>query len=101
MTVLVVAGSTAVGKTELSLHLAQRLNGEIISADSAQVLTSMHDISSIIHTLQVYEEMNIGTAKVTADVSVPHHLVSIVPVTHSYAAGEFRKDALKAIEVPV
>ncbi|XP_065882308.1 tRNA dimethylallyltransferase 2-like [Dysidea avara] len=80
--VLVIAGSTAVGKTELSLHLAQRLNGEIISADSAQV----------------YQEMNIGTAKVAADVSVPHHLVNIVPVTHSYAAGEFRKDALKAIE---
>ena len=37
MTVLVLSGSTAVGKTELSLHLAQRLNGEIISADSAQV----------------------------------------------------------------
>ena len=37
MTVLVISGSTAVGKTELSLHLAQRLNGEIISADSAQV----------------------------------------------------------------
>lgn len=35
--VLVISGSTAVGKTELSLHLAQRLNGEIISADSAQV----------------------------------------------------------------
>lgn len=49
--------------------------------------------------MQVYQEMNIGTAKVAADVTVPHHLVSIVPVTHSYAAGEFRKDALKAIEV--
>lgn len=35
--VLVISGSTAVGKTELSLHLAQKLNGEIISADSAQV----------------------------------------------------------------
>lgn len=35
--VLVISGSTAVGKTELSLHLAQMLNGEIISADSAQV----------------------------------------------------------------
>lgn len=37
VTVLVISGSTAVGKTELSLHLAQRLNGEIVSADSAQV----------------------------------------------------------------
>lgn len=37
VTVLIISGSTAVGKTELSLHLAQRLNGEIISADSAQV----------------------------------------------------------------
>lgn len=41
VTVLVISGSTAVGKTELSLHLAQKLNGEIISADSAQVCNAM------------------------------------------------------------
>ena len=44
--------------------------------------------------------MDIGTAKLSPDCTqVPHHLLNIVPVTHSYAAGEFRKDALKAIEV--
>lgn len=44
--------------------------------------------------------MDIGTAKLCPDsTKVPHHLLDIVPVTHSYAAGEFRKDALKAIEV--
>lgn len=80
---LVISGSTAVGKTELSLHLAQRLNGEIISADSAQV----------------YQGMDIGTAKLCQEnTKVPHHLIDIVPITHPYAAGEFRKDALNAIE---
>ena len=44
--------------------------------------------------------MDIGTAKLNpTSTQVPHHLLNTVPVTHSYAAGEFRKDALKAIEV--
>lgn len=44
--------------------------------------------------------MDIGTAKLCPEnTKVPHHLLNIVPVTHSYAAGEFRKDALKAIDV--
>lgn len=41
ITVLVIAGSTSVGKTELSLELANRLTGEVVSADSAQVLYYM------------------------------------------------------------
>ena len=44
--------------------------------------------------------MDIGTAKLCQEnTKIPHHLLDIVPVTHPYAAGEFRKDALKAIEV--
>lgn len=44
--------------------------------------------------------MDIGTAKVCPEnTKIPHHLLNIVPVTHSYGAGEFRKGALKAIEV--
>ena len=44
--------------------------------------------------------MDIGTAKLCQeDTKIPHHLLDIVPITHPYAAGEFRKDALKAIEV--
>jgi len=44
--------------------------------------------------------MDIGTAKLPPEnTKIPHHLLNIVPITHSYAAGEFRKDALKAIEV--
>ena len=48
---VILTGPTAVGKTELSIELAKRLNGEIISADS----------------MQVYKHMDIGTAKVTKE----------------------------------
>ena len=46
-TVLVIAGNTAVGKTELSLRLASLLNGEVVSADSAQVLINCRDLIMI------------------------------------------------------
>ena len=61
--ILVIAGPTAVGKSALSLELARRLNGEIISADS----------------MQIYRGMDIGTAKATLDErqSIVHHLIDI------------------------
>lgn len=64
--VIVLAGPTGTGKTELSLHLASLLGGEIISADS----------------MQVYKNMDIGTAKVSKEVrqKIPHHLIDVVDV---------------------
>ena len=60
----------------------------------------MFEDSSLMMLQQVYQGMDIGTAKLCPEsTTVPHHLLNIVPVTHSYAAGEFRKDAIKAIEV--
>ena len=57
---VILTGPTAVGKTDLSIQLAKKINGEIISADS----------------IQVYKGMNIGSAKITKEETdgIPHHL---------------------------
>jgi tRNA dimethylallyltransferase len=77
-------GPTASGKSELALHLAQHFALEIVSVDSAQV----------------YRHMDIGTAKpdAFARATTPHHLIDIVLPTHAYSAGQFRADALKAMQ---
>ncbi|RAS22863.1 tRNA (adenosine(37)-N6)-dimethylallyltransferase MiaA [Paraburkholderia bryophila] len=74
-------GPTASGKTAAALALAARRPVEIISVDSALV----------------YREMNIGTAKPTADerAVAPHHLIDIVDPTDAYSAAQFRADALR------
>ena len=61
---VVITGPTAVGKTKLSIELAKRIGGEIISADS----------------MQVYKYMNIGTDKISRDKmeGVPHHLIDFL-----------------------
>jgi tRNA dimethylallyltransferase len=76
-------GPTASGKTSVAIELAQRLNGEIISVDSALV----------------YRDMNIGTAKPDAATlsSAPHHLIDLIDPTQSYSAAQFRLDALDAM----
>ena len=63
MKVVAIVGPTAVGKTSLSIDLAKRFNGEIISGDS----------------MQVYRGLDIGTAKVTPEEmeGVPHHLINV------------------------
>lgn len=75
--VLAIVGPTAVGKTALSIELAQRLQGEIISGDS----------------MQVYRKLDIGTAKVTATEAqgVPHHLIDIRDIGESYSVAEFQQ----------
>lgn len=74
---IVIAGPTGVGKTELSIKLAQELNGEIISTDSAQV----------------YKGMDIGTAKVTKEESqgIVHHMIDIVEPLKKYSVGDFQR----------
>jgi tRNA dimethylallyltransferase len=82
--VLVLVGPTAIGKTELSLLLAERFGCEIVSVDS----------------MQVYKYMNIGTAKVSLEeqARIPHHLIDVVEPDEEYDAASFVHDALRAIE---
>lgn len=82
-TVTILTGPTAVGKTELSIQLAERLNCEIISADSRQI----------------YRRMTIGTAAPTPqDLGrVHHHLVACREPQEYYSAYEFERDALNII----
>jgi len=81
--VLVLVGPTAIGKTALSLSLAERFSCEIVSVDS----------------MQVFRHMDIGTAKATAAErkQVPHHLIDIVDPNENYDAARYRNDALKSI----
>ena len=81
---LVIVGPTASGKTSLSIELAKKYNGEIISADS----------------MQVYKEMNIGTAKPDMEErqGVAHHMMDVVSVCDEYTVGQYQKQATKCIE---
>lgn len=80
---IIIAGPTAVGKTSISIKLANRLNGEIISADS----------------MQIYKYMDIGSAKVTKEEmeGIPHHLIDIIDPKINYSAAQFKKDAERYI----
>ncbi|MEN6478239.1 MAG: tRNA (adenosine(37)-N6)-dimethylallyltransferase MiaA [Anaerolineales bacterium] len=81
--VVAIVGPTAVGKTSLSLALAQRFGGEIVSADSRQI----------------YRGLDIGTAKATPAerATVPHHLLDIVPPDGELTLAHFRQLADEAI----
>lgn len=81
--VLVIVGPTAVGKTALGVALAQKFNGEVISGDS----------------MQIYRQLDIGTAKVTAAEAegIPHHLIDVRELTESYSVAEFQKAARQLI----
>lgn len=82
--VVVIVGPTAVGKTDLSLKLAQQFDGEIISGDS----------------MQVYQELNIGTAKVLPEeqLGIPHHLIDVKTIEERYSVADFVADAHQAID---
>lgn len=81
--VLVIVGPTAVGKTALSVELAKKFNGEIISGDS----------------LQVYKKLDIGTAKIkTSEMEgIPHHLIDIIEPNETYSVADFQKAGRKLI----
>lgn len=82
---LVVLGPTASGKTTFAAHLAKRLNGEIISADSRQVYRGMD-----LGTGKDYEDYQIG------DTTIPYHLIDIVDAGYKYNVFEYQADFFKA-----
>lgn len=81
---VVIVGPTAVGKTALSLEIAQIFNGEIISGDS----------------MQIYQGLPIGTAQVTPEEmgDIPHYLVNELPLETNYSAYDFKQAAEKSLE---
>ena len=81
---IILTGPTAVGKTGLSIELAKRIGGEIISADS----------------MQVYRGMDVGTAKVTKEEmdGVPHHLIDILEPTEAFDVTLFQRLAGQAVQ---
>jgi tRNA dimethylallyltransferase len=84
MKVIAIVGPTAVGKTSLSIDLAKRFDGEIISGDS----------------MQVYRGLDIGTAKVTLEeqAGVLHHLIDVRDIDQSYSAADFQQAAREVIQ---
>ena len=81
---VVITGPTAVGKTDISIKLAKEINGEIISADS----------------IQVYKDLNIGSAKITEDEmeGVKHYLIDVLDPTDDFDIYTFKQMAEDAIE---
>ena len=82
--VVVIVGPTASGKTALGIEVAKKFNGEVISADS----------------MQIYKDMDIGTAKPTVDEQkqAVHHLVDFVEPDQRYSVADFKRDAEAKIE---
>ena len=82
--IVVICGPTASGKTALGIQVAQQANGEIISSDS----------------MQIYKDMDIGTAKPTEEerAQAVHHLVDFVSPDERYSVADFKKDATEKIE---
>ena len=82
--VIIIAGPTGVGKTEISLKLAERIHGEIVSADS----------------MQIYRQMDIGSAKAsTAERErVPHHMIDFLSPFDSFTVSQYKDMAEKCID---
>lgn len=82
--IITIVGPTAVGKSALGLHLAQKFRGEIINADS----------------MQIYRGLDIGTAKPTREEQtlVRHHLIDVLDLNQTYSAAKFREEADEIIK---
>ena len=82
--VIVITGPTSSGKTALSVELAKKINGEIVSADS----------------MQIYKDMQIGTSKVTEQEmqGIKHYLVDYISPDKRYSVADFKNDAKRAIK---
>ncbi|MEA3325735.1 MAG: tRNA (adenosine(37)-N6)-dimethylallyltransferase MiaA [Chloroflexota bacterium] len=81
---IIIVGPTAAGKTAVSIDLAQRFSGEIVSADSCLL----------------YRGMDIGTAKPTKEERqcVPHHLIDVADPDESWSLGVYQREAYRAID---
>lgn len=82
--VIVIGGPTASGKTNLSIELSKKINGQIVSADS----------------MQIYKDMNIGTAKPDKEEmqSIKHYLIDFISPEDRYSVADYKKDAKKSIK---
>ncbi len=82
--VIMIAGPTGTGKTALAIKLCQALHGEVIGADS----------------VQIYHQMDIGSAKVTKEEAqnIPHHLIDMLDPSTSYSVENYQTDALACID---
>lgn len=82
--VIAVVGPTASGKTSLSINIAKNFSGQVVSADS----------------MQIYEKMNIATAKPTVDEmqGIKHHLIGFQPIDKKFSVAEYVELANKCIE---
>ena len=82
--VIVIVGPTASGKTSLGIHIAKQFNGEVVSGDS----------------MQIYENMDIATAKPTLEEmdGIKHHLIGFVNPQNEYSVASFCEDAKNAVE---
>lgn len=81
---IIISGPTGVGKTDISIKLASKLNGEIISADS----------------MQIYKYMDIGSAKITKEEmkGIPHHLIDIIEPSVEFSVAQFKERSENIIE---
>ena len=82
--VIVICGPTASGKTALSIELAKKINGEIVSCDS----------------MQIYKDMNIGTAKPSIEEmqGIKHYMIDIISPDERYSVADYKKQAKEAIK---
>jgi tRNA dimethylallyltransferase len=81
---IVIAGPTAIGKTDLAITLARRLDTVILSSDSRQF----------------YRQTSIGTAKPSGEElkAVPHYFINSLDITDNYSVGSFERDALQLLD---
>lgn len=81
--IYIITGPTAAGKTDISLSIAKKINGEIISADS----------------MQIYKELNIGTAKIKENEmeGITHHLIDFIRVDEDYSVAKFQRQAKEIV----
>ncbi|MBO5884680.1 MAG: tRNA (adenosine(37)-N6)-dimethylallyltransferase MiaA [Clostridia bacterium] len=84
MKIAIIYGPTAVGKSDIAVMLAKKIDAEVISADS----------------MQIYQDLDIGTAKVTQQEmqNIPHHLLNIKNSSQTYSVFEFVEDCKKCIK---
>lgn len=82
--VICIVGPTATGKSGIAVELAKNISAEIISADS----------------MQIYKELNIGTAKVTKEEmqEIPHHLIDICNIDETFSVAQYKDLCYKTIE---